>query len=363
MDGLTVAQSEYDAELKARRDAESEVTRLRVLLSGQAARLSVMSGVTAKQELQQRFSQQMTDDLSGLERQMSKLRVERDMTLAEVEELSASKSTGSLSESSSSRSLTHRLDGLKSQYTAELEALVAGKEALLRECAELKASRDVFLEETTALNARNEELAKLSAQYTRRVDAATAESKRSGSFDRARPTAYASTSNTSLAPSADDPGSPYVRVPRPDGIDTTPMSKRGFKWPGSKTQREPTTPAAPVAQPPALAPAPVLQVTPVPPPAPIPVPQGIEPKGKMEHQFQQLNGLRITRCDHCGDKMWGSQYRCGACNISIHSRCLYQVEKSCAGPPAEDGGVSGPMRTSTISHAWWETPDLTNCVM
>ena len=34
MDGLTVAQTEYDRELKARRDAEAEVTRLRVLLSG-----------------------------------------------------------------------------------------------------------------------------------------------------------------------------------------------------------------------------------------------------------------------------------------------------------------------------------------
>jgi hypothetical protein len=97
MAGVTVAQSEYDAELKARRDAESEVTRLRVLLSGQAA----------KQELQQRFSQQMTDKLSELGRQMSKLRVERDMALAEVEELSASKS---ISESSSSHSFTQWLD-------------------------------------------------------------------------------------------------------------------------------------------------------------------------------------------------------------------------------------------------------------
>ena len=91
MDGLTVAQTEYDQELKARRDAEAEVTRLRILLSGQAARLSAMSGATKKHELQQRFTQEITSNLDGLEREMSKLKVERDMTLAEVEELAVSK--------------------------------------------------------------------------------------------------------------------------------------------------------------------------------------------------------------------------------------------------------------------------------
>lgn len=91
IEGLTVAQTEYDRELKARRDAEAEVTRLRILLSGQAARLSAMSGVTKKQELQQQLSQQMATSLDGLGREMSKLKVERDMTLAEVEELAKSK--------------------------------------------------------------------------------------------------------------------------------------------------------------------------------------------------------------------------------------------------------------------------------
>ena len=32
--------------------------------------------------------------------------------------------------------------------------------------------------------------------------------------------------------------------------------------------------------------------------------------GRREHTFQQLSVLRFTRCDHCGDKMWGSQLRC-----------------------------------------------------
>ena len=91
IDGLTVAQTEYDAELKARRQAEAEVTRLRVLLSGQAVRLTAISGESKRQEAQRKMSREMSDSLSLLERNLSKLKVERDMTLAEMEELSATK--------------------------------------------------------------------------------------------------------------------------------------------------------------------------------------------------------------------------------------------------------------------------------
>jgi Rho-type GTPase-activating protein 1/2 len=91
VEGLTGAHTEYEKELKARRDAEAEVTRLRVLLSSQAVRLKAMSGEAKKQEAQKQLSQELSDSLSSLERDLSKLRMERDMTLAEVEELSASK--------------------------------------------------------------------------------------------------------------------------------------------------------------------------------------------------------------------------------------------------------------------------------
>ena len=72
MDGLTVAQTEYDRELKARRDAEAEVTRLRVLLSGQAARLTAISGESKRQDVQKQLSRELTDKMSSLERDLSK---------------------------------------------------------------------------------------------------------------------------------------------------------------------------------------------------------------------------------------------------------------------------------------------------
>jgi chromosome segregation ATPase len=67
------------------------------------------------------------------------------------------------------RSLTTRLDTIKKQYQRDLIPLREERENLAREIAELKGVRDVFLEETTVLNARNEELAQLSAQYARRM--------------------------------------------------------------------------------------------------------------------------------------------------------------------------------------------------
>jgi len=91
IDGLTVAQAEYDQELKARRDAEAEVTRLRVLLSGQAVRLTALSGDSRRQELHQQMSKELHNNLSGLEQDLSRLKVERDMTVAEMEELAATK--------------------------------------------------------------------------------------------------------------------------------------------------------------------------------------------------------------------------------------------------------------------------------
>ena len=52
---------------------------------------TLVSEETRRQELRQQRTKELNDDLTGLEQNLSKLRVERDMTLAEVEELSLSK--------------------------------------------------------------------------------------------------------------------------------------------------------------------------------------------------------------------------------------------------------------------------------
>ena len=90
-DGLSVAHDEYNLELTARRNAEAEVSRLKIELSGQAARLTALTSDDRRREVHKQLAREISDSLTGLERDLSKLKVERDMTLAEVEELSATK--------------------------------------------------------------------------------------------------------------------------------------------------------------------------------------------------------------------------------------------------------------------------------
>ncbi|KAG6917422.1 hypothetical protein DXG01_002507 [Tephrocybe rancida] len=300
IEGLTVAQAEYDRELKARRDAESEVTRLRVLLSGQVAKLTALSGDNRKEKLRQQLSKELHDNLSGLELDLSNLRVERDMALAEVEELEATKNaTSELPPANLGRSLTKRLDSIKHQYKRDLVPLTKERESLQREIAELKAVRDVFLEETTVLNARNEELAQLSAAYSRRMETVPELAPSNGYHDHTRGSSldyqrvqqsyppsiavsHSLSSSTSSTLHDENMDFRSLRAQKQES-DHTPSKVKFMKW-GSR--------AKDVASPPlALA---EKKTTP------------------MRHNFQQLSILRFTRCDHCGDKMWGSQLRCTA---------------------------------------------------
>lgn len=373
VDGMTVAQTEYDRELQARRDAESEVTRLRVLLSD--LRLTAISGETKRREAQQQLSNELTDSLSSLGRSLSKLKVERDMTIAEVEQLSASKRFVSLTilrctpkidtcilsspvldngESAAvmSRALSMRFDNIRTQYQHELLPLTEQREALAREIAELKASRAAFLEETTVLNARNEELAQLNAQYVRRMelsgmdstfakdDNSSREKHDNSSFDRARsPPNMLSSSVTSVTLTSTDESADarFVKVNKMDSLEppALPSKPTKFKWIGSKAQKENfATTWQDVAKAKTV---------------------------KKEHVFQQNSMLRVVKCDHCNDKMWGSQLRCtggsvtcigkraeihsfhSGCHIAVHTRCLQFVNASCV-TRQEDVSSLHPLR-------------------
>ncbi|KAF9241830.1 RhoGAP-domain-containing protein [Melanogaster broomeanus] len=343
IDGLTVAQKEYDRELVARRNAEAEVIRLRVLLSGQAAKLTTLCGENNRREARRQLSEELSKNLDQLEQDLSKLKVERDVTLAEVEELCSSKSSSSVVSSGEvpaaqmSRSLTMRLDNIKKQYQHELVPLTQQREALGREVAELRAAREQYLEETTVLSARNEELSQLSTQYARRMEAARSETpmldvqalreKNSTSFERSRsqveppPSVQLSVSmsSTSSAPSTATLVEDVrpIRVPKPESTDAMSTLKQGkFKWPGARTKDQSL------------------------------IPSDSKGKVRLEHNFHQASVLRFTRCDHCGDKLWGgSQFRCTTCHISVHSRCVNQVSQSCSQHPTrpgEDGPVVQP---------------------
>ncbi|KAI5121576.1 hypothetical protein M0805_000755 [Coniferiporia weirii] len=339
-DGLSVAQEEYNQEVAARHNAETEVSRLKIELSGHAARITALSGDDRRHEVQKQLTKELSDNLSGLEQDLSKLKVERDMTLAEVEELSASKSSapnGDIPVAAVSRSLTMRLDNIKRQYQHELVPLTQQREALVREILELKEARDIFLEETAVLNARNEELAQLNTQYERRLEVGHSREKSLPSVQQPAqskaafvdtwktrqtqaPPIVNTTSTSSSATLIDEiPESRGAKPMKTEPIEMPSAQRTRFRrWPGNKANKD------------------ALNGN------PFAADSGKAKKG-LEHAFQQLSILRFARCDLCGEKMWGSQVRCSACNLAVHVRCVGQVQTSCTHDGAsEDHLPAGP---------------------
>ena len=193
-------------------------------------------------------------------------------------------------------SLSTRLDDLKSQYQGELVALTDDRELLLREIAELRSARDVFLEETTMLNSRNEELAQLNAHYMRRIEAASSEppqlARETQSLERQRQAVIlqpSHTANSSFGTSTDE-SAEYTRHARTQKPTSGDAALRVFKWRGNTKEAAATASTGP---------------------------ESANEKSWLRHAFQHVNVLRLAKCDHCGDKLWGSQLRCQGTNFAV----------------------------------------------
>jgi hypothetical protein len=164
------------------------------------------------------------------------------------------------------------------------------RESLLREIAELQMARNVFLEETTMLNVRNEELAHLNAHYMRRIEVAASSEplplvRENQSFERHRPVQPlqpSHTVNASIGISSDDSheSAKYVKVQKSTTGDA-PL--RVFKWRVNHKEGSTTSLAAL---------------------------DGPNEKSWLKHAFQNVSVLRLSKCDHCSEKLWGSQARC-----------------------------------------------------
>lgn len=197
---------------------------------------------------------------------------------------------------------------MKSQYKKELEPLQEKRERLNKEIIELREARDIFLEETTALNSRNEELAELNSQIAHQIEQTIAESslhnvhgadiglveasfKQSSLRGRPKPdtnmryspslasiaTSSAPSANTTLMDISED-STKYVKIGKGDAMEHQPSSQKKFKWFGATALSGSKN--APPAE---------------------------KLKG---HNFMQASVMRFSRCDQCGDKMWGAQLRC-----------------------------------------------------
>lgn len=380
-----MAKEEFEQEVHARHEAELEMARLKQQIVEQASKLATMTSEKRREEHLQRRSQEVKSSLQGMERDLAKLTVERDLTVAEVAELVAMqdgradlmKDSHSAGTSAITRNLSVRLEGVKEKYRKEIDELTFERDALLIEIEELKQSREVFLEETAALNARNDELNEVLSQVSRQIDRANQDAARmqhmqaslrdpqgkgqgAGFLPFGKQNRHPNGS-PSISSSNDthfnlstpvnqtsDPGH-EMKVVKPEKIEPAPVVKK-FKWMKPKLSDSAKNAGQNIAS--AL---PMGQSPPVPPKPSAPSPTPLQASQRnlsneivvREHLFQPFNVLRPTRCFACQKNMWGqSEVRCALCGQACHSKCLQNLPTSCNQPfsrgdePTEPAGPS-----------------------
>ncbi len=219
-----------------------------------------------------------------------------------------------------SRSLTNRFDNIRTKYRSEIEPLSEQREVLLRELNELKTAKEKSLEEATRLTAQNESLQELNVKMRHQHDTLQSmmkprppekKPKGSGASGLSNPpststlhsVASSGTSGTLLETQEENR---YGKGARSDTELNPAAALRKFGWFKGGGGRDASSKDATLKELPA-------------PPMPRLLSRAASPPVIVEksrastapvHNFQQQGILRAARCDHCTDKMWGSQLRC-----------------------------------------------------
>jgi hypothetical protein len=206
------------------------------------------------------------------------------------------------------RSITSKLNNLKDKYRRELEPLDVEKQVLKREIGDLRDTRNLYLEESVALSAKNEELADLNTRLSKQTEAMQDminRHHRQPHLHSARQHISGSPSMSSITTSATLHELPEdmlkgIKAMKIEPLETAPAARR-FKNKWYKSSKGPEiqhTTSASISK---------------------PLTGNIErvkarpshDPGLREHVFQPHSILRFCKCEHCGDKMWGLQeYRC-----------------------------------------------------
>ena len=413
--GFTMAKEEFEHEVNARHEAEMEMARLRRQLAEQALKLAAANSEKRQQEQLERRSHDVKASLKGMERDLAKLTVERDLTVAEVAELvalqdgTAGSSPSALASANGARTststvdaaitqnLASRLEAVKSRYRKEIDELTTERDSLLIEIEELKQSKELFLEEAQSLNAKNEELNTMLGQLNRKIelaaqsrdelpplpplskDLSSNSAKSSGGFSfgsrhkhvQRHTPRNASISSHDAPPSSAGYDSISVdtvvqQVIKPSRVEPAPAVKK-FKWMKPKLSETSKANVNAVQN---------GAVPPVPPKGPALGGGGAAMAALTratshdvvvrEHLFQPFNVLRPTRCFACQKNMWGqSEMRCALCTQVCHSRCLQSLPVSCNQPytrpeegQAEKMGPSmfGRLLTEQAAHEGRDVP-------
>ncbi|GAA5846906.1 hypothetical protein JCM9279_006946 [Rhodotorula babjevae] len=375
-EGFSMAREEYDKEAAARREAEHQMQILRAKFIEQARRLAQVDEEQKTAKTLKRQSKDLRTSVVGMERHLSQLKAEVALSTAQVAELTAlgkdepgsaasvpDRTSSSTAHDEVAEALNARLETVKDVHRDEINALVAQRDDLSRQVAELKLARDAHLEEASELAARNLHLVEKNNEAARQLDglheslsklsllssksATSAAAPRSnGGHAHSPSNASLLTTMSSVSASASGARSPlatarYISSPaegesmhrfaKPEVVEA---SSRNKFWGKSK-------PKADVSR--------ANQQLPPPPPGSssagtkspvVSMRSGSVDSGVRQHAFQVTSILRPVRCDYCGDKMWGlNEMRCTACGSYAHAKCSGYLSSGChpggSGPSAQ----------------------------
>ncbi|BGP50323.1 Rho-type gtpase-activating protein [Rhodotorula kratochvilovae] len=353
-EGFSMAREEYDKEVAARREAEHQMQILRAKFIEQARRLAQVDQEQKTAETLKRQSKDLRTSVVGMEKHLSQLKAEVALSTAQVAELAAlGKDEGAAPDRTSSstahdevaEALNARLETVKDVHRDEINALVAQRDDLSRQVAELKQARDAHLEEATDLAARNASLAEKNTEAARQLDSLHESLSKLSLLSSKTPSSSATRNGHTHSPSSSSllstlpsgarsplataryisspgEGEAMHRFAKPEVVEA---SSRNKFWGKSKAKGSSSGDAARANQ----------QLPPPPPPgSKSPVVQmragSIDSTGVRQHAFQQTSILRPVRCDYCGDKMWGlNEMRCTACGSYAHAKCAGYLQHSC----------------------------------
>ncbi|CDR49468.1 RHTO0S27e00320g1_1 [Rhodotorula toruloides] len=336
-EGFSLAREEYDKEVAARREAEAQMELLRTKFIEQARRLAQVDQEQKTAESLKRQSKDLRNSVIGMEKHLSQLKAEVALSTAQVAELTVlGEETGAPDRSSLAstqdevaEALNSRLEAIKDAHRDEISALVAERDDLMRQVAELKQVRDAHLAETTVLETRNVALAEKNADATRQIanlqeslakmqllSAKSPAPSRNGHMhspsNASLLSSVASGARSPLATaryiSSPGEGESMHRFARPEVVET---SSRNKFWGKSKGKSETSKANQQLPPPPPGNKSPVVSMR-----------AGSIDSNVKQHVFQQTSILRPVRCDYCGDKMWGlAEVRCTACGSYAHAKC------------------------------------------
>jgi len=363
-----MAREEYDKEAAARREVEHQMQILRAKFIEQARRLAQVDEEQKTAETLKRQSKDLRNSVVGMERHLSQLKAEVALSTAQVAELTAlgkdepgsaasvpDRTSSSTAHDEVAEALNARLETVKDVHRDEINALVAQRDELSRQVAELKLARDAHLEEASELAARNLHLVEKNNEAARQLDglheslsklsllssknASSAAAPRSnGGHTHSPSNASLLTTMSSVSASASGARSPlatarYISSPaegesmhrfaKPEVVEA---SSRNKFWGKSK----PKAAVADASR--------ANQQLPPPPPGSssagtkspvVSMRSGSVDSGVRQHAFQVTSILRPVRCDYCGDKMWGlNEMRCTGASSSLFLSLLALLERS-----------------------------------